>query len=142
MRYAVISLTANTVGSIVLFFVLRELGMMPQLGIAIATTLGGWLNAYLLWAKLRKHDDFIADARLRRNLPLIIIASVAMVGGLLATSYVLAPYLGAEARFFEKTAALAVEIGVGVSIFGLFILAFGVMSLRQLGAFMGRGSKA
>jgi putative peptidoglycan lipid II flippase len=142
MRYAVISLTANTVGSIVLFFVLRELGMMPQLGIAIATTLGGWLNAYLLWAKLRKHDDFIVDTRLRRNLPLIIIASVAMVGGLLATSYVLAPYLGAEARFFEKTAALAVEIGVGVSIFGLFILAFGVMSLRQLGAFMGRGSKA
>lgn len=142
MRYAVISLTANTIGSIALFFVLRELGMMPQLGIAIATTLGGWLNAYLLWAKLRKHDDFIADARLRRNVPLIIVASVAMAGGLLTTSYLLAPYLGAEAGFFEKTAALAVEIGVGVLIFGAFILAFGVMSVRQLGAFMGRGSKA
>jgi len=142
MRYAVISLTANTIGSIVLFFVLRELGMMPQLGIAIATTLGGWLNAYLLWAKLRKHDDFIADARLRRNVPLIIVASVAMVGALLATSYVLAPYLGAEARFVEKTAALAVEIGVGVSVFGLFILAFGVMSLRQLGTFVRRRGKA
>ncbi|AGK59964.1 integral membrane protein MviN [Hyphomicrobium denitrificans 1NES1] len=142
MRYAVISLTANTTGSIALFFVLRELGMMPQLGIAIATTLGGWLNAYLLWAQLRKHDDFIADARLRRNIPLIIVASVAMVGGLVATSYLLTPYLGVEARFVEKTAALAIEIGIGVSIFGLFILAFGVMSFRQLGAFMGRGSKA
>lgn len=116
--------------------------MMPQLGIAIATTLGGWLNAYLLWAQLRKHDDFIADARLRRNIPLIIVASVAMVGGLVATSYLLTPYLGVEARFVEKTAALAIEIGIGVSIFGLFILAFGVMSFRQLGAFMGRGSKA
>lgn len=142
MRYAVISLTANTIGSIVLFFVLRELGMMPQLGIAIATTLGGWLNAYLLWAKLRKHDDFIADARLRRNVPLIIVASVAMVGALLLTSSLLAPYLGAEARFVEKALALAVEIGVGVAVFGLLILAFGVMSLRQLGALAGRRGKA
>lgn len=142
MRYAVISLTANTIGSIVLFFLLRELGMMPQLGIAIATTLGGWLNAYLLWAKLRKHDDFIADARLRRNVPLIIIASVAMAGALWLASSLLAPYLGADARFLEKTVALAVEIGVGMAIFGLLILAFGVMSIRQLRGFVRRGGKA
>ena len=85
---------------------------------------------------------FVADARLRRNMPLIILASVAMMGGLLFTSYLLSPYLGADARFLEKTAALAIEIGVGVAIFGAFILAFGVMSFRQLGSFIGRGSKA
>ena len=46
MRYATISLIANTLGSIALFFVFREMGYLPQLGIAVATTLGGWLNAY------------------------------------------------------------------------------------------------
>ena len=50
MRYAVISLTANTLGSIALFFLFRRLGLMPHLGIAVATTLGGWLNAGLLYA--------------------------------------------------------------------------------------------
>ena len=45
MRYAVISLTANTVGSVALFWLFGWLGYMPHLGIAVATTLGGWLNA-------------------------------------------------------------------------------------------------
>ena len=45
MIYATISLTANTLGSIALFFLFRAYGMMPHLGIAVATTLGGWLNA-------------------------------------------------------------------------------------------------
>ena len=45
MRYAALSLCANTAGSIGLFFLFRHLGYLPQLGIALATTLGGWLNA-------------------------------------------------------------------------------------------------
>ena len=39
---------ANTLGSIALFFLFRAYGLMPHLGIAVATTLGGWLNAWLL----------------------------------------------------------------------------------------------
>ena len=45
MRYAALSLIANTAGSVALFFLFRHLGCLPQLGIAVATTLGGWLNA-------------------------------------------------------------------------------------------------
>jgi putative peptidoglycan lipid II flippase len=142
MRYAVISLTANTLGSIALFFLLRELGMMPQLGIAIATTLGGWLNAYLLWATLRRRNNFASDARLRRNVPLIVVASVAMAGALLFVSHRLSAYLVAGSNFVGKASALAVEIGVGVAVFSVIIMASGVMSLRQLGTLMGRGGKA
>jgi putative peptidoglycan lipid II flippase len=141
MRYAAISLTANTIGSIVLFFLLRELGMLPQLGIAIATTLGGWLNAYLLWSTLSKRNDFVTDARLRRNVPLIIVASLAMVAGLLVASHHLAPYLDAGSGFVEKTSALGVEIGIGLAVFGVVIMASGVMSMRQLGMLIGRGGK-
>ena len=54
MRYAALSLTANTLGSIALFFLFRSMGLMPHLGIAVATTLGGWLNAGLLYATLVK----------------------------------------------------------------------------------------
>ncbi len=58
MYYATVSLFANTAGSIALFFLFRHLGMLPQLGIAVATTLGGWLNAGLLWATLVKRRAF------------------------------------------------------------------------------------
>lgn len=133
MRYATISLTANTIGSIALFFLLRHLGMMPQLGIAIATTLGGWLNAYLLWSTLRRRGDFIADARIKRNIPLILFSSVAMVVALLGTSHILAPYLDRSGGFFVKASFLALEISVGLGVFAFLVFATGVMSIGQLG---------
>src|SRR5690606_6816936 len=54
MCYAVIALTDNTLGSIALFFLFRRLGWLPHLGIAVATALGGWLNAGLLWTTLAR----------------------------------------------------------------------------------------
>ncbi|HEY8127942.1 MAG TPA: murein biosynthesis integral membrane protein MurJ [Hyphomicrobium sp.] len=139
MRYAVISLTANTLGSIILFFLFRRWGLMPQLGIAVATTLGGWLNAYLLWSTLSKREHLAADARLRRNVPLIGVASLAMVAVLLLVSHQLAPYLAGSHGFVGKGLALAAEIGSGLAVFGLVIMASGVMSVRQLARLTGRG---
>ena len=133
MRYATISLTANTVGSILLFFLFQHLGILPQLGIAIATALGGWLNAYLLWSTLRRRGNFIIDSRLKRNVPLILLSSAVMVAALLATSHLLAPYLDHSGGFFLKAAFLGVEIGIGLSVFAALILATGVMSIGQLG---------
>jgi hypothetical protein len=52
MRYAAISLTANTVGSDRAVLAVRLARLMPHLGIAVATTLGGWLNAVLLYRTL------------------------------------------------------------------------------------------
>jgi len=69
MRYAVVGLTANTLGSIALFFLFRRLGLMPHPGIAVATTLGGRLNACLPYAPLLTRGEFTADARLARARP-------------------------------------------------------------------------
>ncbi len=88
--------------------------MMPQLGIAIATALGGWLNAYLLWSTLNRRGDFVVDGRIKRNVPLILFASIAMVVALLGASHILAPYLDRSGGFFVKASFLAVEIGVGL----------------------------
>src|SRR5499426_1954252 len=78
MRYAAISLAANTLGSIALFFLFRWAGLMPHLGIAVATTLGGWLNAILLYATLARRGEFVGDARLFRSLPRIAVATLVM----------------------------------------------------------------
>jgi len=93
MRYATLSLTANTLGSIGLFFLFRHLGLMPHLGIALATTLGGWLNAGLLYATLVRRGNFVADARIKRAVPRILLASLVMGAALYALAPVLSPWL-------------------------------------------------
>lgn len=140
MRYATISLTANTLGSIGLFFLFRSWGWMPQLGIAVATTVGGWLNAYLLWSTLRKRGEFVADARLKRNFPLIGLATVAMGAALYFAAQWLAPYLVSSAGFATKVTALALLVSIGLIVYAVAIVATGVMTRAQLGRFTRRRS--
>ena len=61
MLYAGVSLSANTMGSIALFFLFRAQGILPQLGIALATMLGGWISAFLLWRTLAMRNQFVAE---------------------------------------------------------------------------------
>ena len=132
MRYAVISLTANTLGSIALFFLFRRLGLMPHLGIAVATTLGGWLNAGLLYATLMKRGQFVADARLSRALPRIVMASLVMGLTLWLVASMLEPWFGVEGGFLARTSALALLVGAGLTVYAVLVLALGVLDLRQL----------
>ena len=140
MRYATISLIANTIGSVILFFGLRHAGMLPELGIAIATALGGWLNAWLLWSTLKSRGDFVVDRRMKRNLPLIMLASGLMAVVLLALKPVLQGYLVPDAGFLVQAAALSVLIFAGLLTYAVVILVTGVMSREQLARFTRRRS--
>ena len=113
MRFAAISLSANTVGSAALFFILREIGMMPHLGIAIATAVGGWLNAILLWRGLVLRGHFALDTRCRTGLPRIVLAAGAMGGALVILADMLAPWLGSGSALWERSAALGALIAAG-----------------------------
>lgn len=117
MRFAVISLTANTLGSIALFFLFRHLGWMPHLGIAVATTLGGWMNAGLLWVGLKRLGHFDTDARLRAALPRIVLASVVMGLALLIGADLLAPWLHATNGTLVRVLALGLLVGAGLAIY-------------------------
>jgi len=139
MRYAAISLTANTIGSVALFFLFKNLGWMPQLGIAIATSLGGWLNALLLWSTLRTQGAFEIDARLQRNLPLIALASAAMAAALYWAAGAFAGYLKSGHGALADAAALGALVTFGMSVFAAMILATGVMTPAQFKRFTRRG---
>src|SRR5262245_49053776 len=131
MRYAVISLTANTLGSIALFFLFRNLGLMPHLGIAVATTLGGWLNAGLLCGTLVQRRHFVADARLKRALWLILASSLAMgVGVWFAASYLEGQFIAGNVLW--RAGALGALVATGLVVYGACVLASGAVELRQL----------
>jgi putative peptidoglycan lipid II flippase len=141
MRYAVIGLTANTLGSVALFFLFRSLGLMPHLGIAVATTLGGWLNAGLLYATLARRGEFVADARLARALPRVLLASAVMGVALWFASDALQPLFAPGTGVLTRSTALAALTGAGFLVYAIGALVFGAVDLRQLrGLVRRRGS--
>jgi putative peptidoglycan lipid II flippase len=137
MRYATISLTANTLGSIGLFFLFRRLGLMPHLGIAAATTLGGWLNAALLFRTLRLKGYFTSDGRLRSALPSIVLASLIMGCALWFMASALASWFDARGDL-TRAAALAALVATGLIVYALIILISGAVELRQLRGYLQR----
>ena len=134
MRFAGWSLTANTIGSVGLFFLFRHIGWMPHLGIAVATTLGGWMNALLLWRGLAQHGHFEADARLRRALPMIVVSSLVMGVALYAAARWLDPWLASSAGLVARFSALAALVGAGGIVYFLAAQLTGAVRLGQLGA--------
>lgn len=138
MRYAVISLAANTAGSVVLFYLFRRLGYLPHLGIAVATALGGWLNAALLWVTLVRRGHFALDRRMARAFGAILLSSVVMGLALVAAAHGLGSYLAADRGFLVHVLALAVLIGTGLAVYGAVVLATGAISLRKLGKLVRR----
>jgi putative peptidoglycan lipid II flippase len=138
MIYATISLTANTIGSIALFFVFRAYGWMPHLGIAVATTLGGFLNAGLLYATLARRGFFIADRRLKRTLPRIVLSSAVMGVVLWLVAEVLGGKFRAPTPELTRAVALTVLIGSGFLAYIIAVFATGALDFRQARRFLSR----
>jgi putative peptidoglycan lipid II flippase len=132
MRFAAVNMVANALGSVVLFLLFREMGAMPHVGIALATSLAGWLNAALLWLELGRRGHFEGDSRLKRAVPPIVLSSVAMgaVLGLLAAY--LDPWFAAASGPLVQTGALAALVAVGAAVYFLIAQITGVARLDLL----------
>jgi putative peptidoglycan lipid II flippase len=126
MNFALINLAVNAAGSIGLFFVLRKMGYLPHVGIAIATTLAAWLNVVQLWLTLSDREHVRIDSRLARNLPRILLASVLMGAAVLALSEELAPYFHRSHGALVQFLSLAVLVGSGLAVFALATQILGV----------------
>ena len=138
MIYASISLTANTIGSIALFFLFRAYGLMPHLGIAVATTLGGWLNAGLLYMTLAKHRHFIADKRLKRSLPRILLATLIMSIVLWLVAIALGSRFEPPTRELTRAIALTMLCSAGFLAYVIAVFGTGALDFQQLRRFMTR----
>ncbi len=132
MRFAAVNMIVNVIGSLVLFFAFKRMGYPPHVGIALATSSAGWVNAILLWGTLRQRHDFAADRRLLRNLPIIAASSIAMGAVLWFAIPLLAPYYSAEANLLAQLTALAAIVSIGLIVFFGLVLITGVLDLRSV----------
>jgi putative peptidoglycan lipid II flippase len=96
-------------------------------GIAVAIALGAWSNALALIRRGAATFGFSIDAAARRRLPRIVMAALAMGGGLWFAAAFVWP-LAASARGLAQAAILGVLITASVAIYGLLLARFGVVN--------------
>ncbi len=139
MRIAGWSLAVNTAGSVGLFFLFKALGHPPHVGIAVATAVGGWMNATWLWWELRKVGFFAADTRFKRALPLILASSAAMGLVLWIGSGQLAPHFAEGVGLPHRAAALAVLLLSAGLAYAIAVVGSGAIEVGQLKRLVRRG---
>lgn len=132
MRFAAANMVVNVAGSLGLFYLFQSLGRPPHVGIALATSIAGWVNALMLWIALMRSGEFAFDPRLLRNLPLIALSSFAMGAAIWFALPALAPYMASTTALPIQAGALTVLVALGGIVFFALIFATGVFSIRQL----------
>jgi putative peptidoglycan lipid II flippase len=109
---------------------------LAQVGIALATSLSGWLNAAMLGGVLGLRRQWIADRRLVSRSLRMAGATIGMGGVLWLGQRLLAAQLG-HADLAGVVTLLVVCI-VGAAVYGLFGAALGVVRLSELRFMMRR----
>ena len=97
------------------------MGPLAQVGLALATSIGAWINFVLvLWLAARA--GFIAaDAELKASLGRLALAGLALAAVLLAAAPMIAALLSALPRFRDETQLLAVAL-LGALVYGALVL--------------------
>jgi putative peptidoglycan lipid II flippase len=101
-----------------------------HVGIAIATSLSGWLNAAILAVVLRRRDHWIADQRLTSRSLRMVAATIGMGAVLWGALIVLAPVL-AHASFKGAMALLGI-CALGLVVYAALGALLGVVRLAEL----------
>jgi putative peptidoglycan lipid II flippase len=125
VKVAVVAVLVNLSLTLVL------MQFFAHVGIAMATAAAGWVNALALLFLLLRRRHFGFDRRVRRNLPRIAAAALAMGMVLTVLRIAFAAAL-ASGPAILRAGALAALIGAGFAAFALFALAFGIVAPRDL----------
>lgn len=133
VKIAALTTAVNLVLNLIL------MGPFLYVGIAIATSVSSWLNVGLLAWVLRRRGFLAIDARLRRRLPRMVLASVAMAAILAVLHWGLAGWLTAGVA--QGIAALAALVLTGLVAFAVLAQLTGAAGLADLRALM-RGRDA
>lgn len=126
MYYAGAGLVVNVAASLALF------PFFGHVGIAIATTVAGWVNALLLLGTLYRRGYFETDAALRRRGPKILLSSIVMGGVLIGVQDQLAPFFAPGNGLGVQLLALTALVGGGLLAYALAAQLTGAASIPRL----------
>jgi putative peptidoglycan lipid II flippase len=115
-KIALLCVAVNLVLNLLLVFVFH----MAQVGMALATTIAGWVNVGMMATILHKRGIFMPDALLKKRLAKMLAASLMLMLALLFTQPLVAHWF--EIGALMKVAALCVIIAIGSLVYGVAVL--------------------
>jgi len=124
VKVGVAAMIANVAFNLIL------MGPLGHVGIALATSLSGWLNAGALAWLLGRRGYLAPDDRLRRRLPRTLLASALLAGTLYLAQGALAPLFAASAG--AAVLALALLVGGGLALFAVLAHLLGAARLGEI----------
>lgn len=120
---------------------LALIGSFAHVGIALATTIAGWIQVFILGSFIHRKNHLNYDAVLKKNMMYIILASIVMGVVLMAIQYFMAFWLSGES-FGKLLIAMLTLVGCGGAVYGALVLAFGVLDMQMLKTIVRRRKKA
>ncbi len=126
MIYAAVSIAVNIACSLTLFF------FIGHVGIAIATSLAGWINVLLLFQGLRQRDHFTFDETFRSRFARLCLASGLMGMAVWTMAWVLDPWFAPANGLAIQIAALGLLIGTGFVVYAALAQITGAVHLPSL----------
>ncbi len=124
MRFAMISIAINLALNLAFIVPLKHVG--PPLATALAST----VNIWMLYRTLAKRGHFETDARLRRSVPRLAIASLIMGVGLYFLTPLIAPYL--TGSILHRGLGLAALVGAGGAVYACACFVTGAFLLDDV----------
>lgn len=135
MRYAFVTVATTVVLGAALFFGFRRMGWDGVMGLAIATSIGAWVNVALLSGALAREGTWKVGGALGGRLLRLGVATgvMAAVLGVMAFFY---PTL--SELLWRKEVAVLVACFVGAGVYGVAVLATGAVTIREMRAALRR----
>ncbi|MCC4296687.1 murein biosynthesis integral membrane protein MurJ [Aurantimonas coralicida] len=124
MKATLASAGANIVLSLILFWLIAERG------IALATTLAGWLNAGLLFAGLYRKGQWQIDRELLKRTALVLVCSLLMGGVLILEMIELGDWLQPSSALTTQILAIGILVASAMAIYFALALATGAADRR------------
>jgi putative peptidoglycan lipid II flippase len=124
VKVAIAAMATNLILTLVL------MQFWAHVGIALALSAAGWLQAVTLFVLLERRGHFRLDRRSRSKLPRIAAAALIMGAAVLGLRLLLAPALAGP--LMVRLGALSALVAAGFIVFGALALGLGVTGWREL----------
>ncbi|MGB1540160.1 MAG: murein biosynthesis integral membrane protein MurJ, partial [Rickettsiales bacterium] len=118
---------------------LALVGPMAHVGLALATTIAGWMNAGLMAWVLMRRKKLVADNLFRFRLPRVVFAS-GMMAALLMIAYTFTQQ-AFSGVIWMKALTLSLLIGLGLASYGSMMLVLKIVSWSQFKGFFRRNHR-
>ncbi|MBV6656446.1 MAG: murein biosynthesis integral membrane protein MurJ [Devosiaceae bacterium] len=134
MKVGALSVAVNVACSLALF------PFLGHVGIALATSIAGWVNALILYRLMRNRGYWTVPTALRRKLAAMLGCAVAMGIVLIVLGGALQGWLALGALLPLRLLALSLLVGAGIVLFFGLAHVTGVARLNEMRAMLRRRS--